>query len=188
MSVIFRNSLIGFNKDDVLDYIHKKDSELNSLSKSLNETISTLKKEIETLKGEMSVLENSYNSTIKENLDLKVRLNEFEEKSAEIENLSNKIGKLYLVSQSSAKSIVEKANENSQIINSQIENSLKNIETAKETVNELTSKILSASESFVAELSDFNNSFNAAKDTVLENTNESVKISEEFSEIYNKLI
>lgn len=188
MSVIFRNSLIGFNKDDVLNYIHKKDAELNALSNKLNETISNLNKEIKTLKEEMSTLEASYNSTVKENLDLKVKLNEFEEKSAEIENLSNKIGKLYLVSQSSAKSIVDKANENSQIINNQMESSLKNIETAKETVNELTNKILSASETFVAELNEFNSSFTNAKDMVLENNNETVKINSEFAEIYEKLV
>ena len=188
MSVIFRNSLIGFNKDDVLDYIHKKDAELNALSKRLNENIANLNKEINALKDEMGVLESSYNSTVKENLELKVKLNEFEEKSAEIENLSNKIGKLYLVSQSSAKSIVEKATENSQILNFQVENSLKNIEIAKETVNEITRKILSASETFVEELNELNGNFNDAKNKVLENTNKSINISEEFSEIYEKLI
>ncbi len=188
MSVIFRNSFIGFNKDDVLDYVHKKDVEFNNLSKSLNDTIANLNGEIQQLKSEFETLNNSYNQTVKENMDLRVKLNEFEEKAAEIENLSAKIGKLYLVSRSSAKTIVEKAEENSAIINSQVEENLSNIENTNTAVNEITHKILSACESFASELSTLNISLEEAKAKVTGNTEKTVKISEEFAEIYEKLI
>lgn len=188
MSVIFRNSFIGFNKDDVLDYVHKKDVEFNNLSKSLNDTIANLKGEIKQLKSEFETLNNSYNQTVKENMDLRVKLTEFEEKAAEIENLSTKIGKLYLVSRSSAKTIVEKAEENSAIINSQVEENLSNIENTNIAVNDITNKILSACKSFATELSSLNNSLEEAKSKVNGNTEKTVKISEEFAEIYEKLI
>lgn len=188
MSVIFRNSFIGFNKDDVLDYVHKKDTELNSLSKSLNDTISKLNNEIKDLKSKLEILNNSYNQTIKENMELRMQLNAFEEKAAEIENISTKIGKLYLVSRSSAKSIVEKAEENSAVINSQIEDNLNNIETTNTAVNDITLKIISACENFASELATLNNSLEEAKVKVSGNTAKSVKISEEFAEIYEKLV
>ena len=188
MSIIFRNSFIGFNKDDVLDYVHKKDAELNSLSKNLNATISELEDEIKALNNELEALNNSYNQTVKENMDLRVKLNEFEEKTAEIENLSTKIGKLYLVSRSSAKTIGEKAEENSAVINSQVEENLSNIENANTVVNDITHKILSACESFASELSYLNTSLEEAKTKVTGNTEKTVKISAEFAEIYEKLI
>ncbi len=188
MSVVFRNSIIGFNKDDVLDYVHKKDTELNSLSKTLNDTIAKLKNEVSGLKSEIDTLTNSYNQTIKENMDLRVKLNAFEEKAAEIENISTKIGKLYLVSKSSAKSIVEKAEENSEIIKAQVEGNLSNIESTNVAVNDITLKIISACEAFATELSALNNSLEQAKSKVSDNNTKTVKISEEFTEIYEKLI
>ena len=188
MSIIFRNSFIGFNKDDVLDYVHKKDAELNSLSKNLNATISKLEDEIKDLNNELEALNNSYNQTVKENMDLRVKLNEFEEKAAEIENLSTKIGKLYLVSRSSAKTIVEKAEENSAVINSQVEENLSKIESTNTVVNDITHKIISACESFASELTSLNNSLEEAKNLVSDNSEKTVKISEEFAEIYQKLL
>lgn len=188
MSVIFRNSFIGFNKDDVLDYVHKKDAEFNSLSKALNNTIDNLNQEINTLKNELDTLKNSYNKTIKENMDIRVKLNAFEEKAAEIENISTKIGKLYLVSKSSAKTIVENAEQNSEIINSQVEGSLNNIENTNTAVNNITLKIISACEAFATELSALNNSLDEAKAMVSDNNTKSVKVSEEFAEIYEKLV
>ena len=188
MSVVFRNSFIGFNKDDVLDYVHKKDNELNLLSENLNDTISKLNNEIADLKKELELLNSSYNNTIKENMDIKVKLNAFEEKAAEIESISTKIGKLYLVSQSSAKTIVEKAEENSQIVNTQIEENLNNIDATNTAVNDITLKIISTCESFASELCRLNNSLEEAKTQVSENTKNSIKISEEFAEIYEKLV
>ena len=188
MSVIFRNSFLGFNKDDVLNYVHKKDAELNSLSKQLNEIISKLKNEVSTLKNEFDTLNSSYNQTVKENMELKVKLNEFEEKAAEIENLSTKIGKLYLVSKSSAKTIVEKAEENSAVITSQVEENLSKIENTNIAVNDITLKIISACETFASELNSLNSSLEEAKTMVTDNKSKSIKVSEEFAEIYEKLL
>ena len=121
-------------------------------------------------------------------MELKVKLNEFEEKAAEIENLSTKIGKLYLVSKSSAKTIVEKAEENSAVITSQVEENLSKIENTNIAVNDITLKIISACETFASELNSLNSSLEEAKTMVTDNKSKSIKVSEEFAEIYEKLL
>ena len=39
MAVEFRTSFLGFNRDDVLDYIHKKYADMKILSASLKDKI-----------------------------------------------------------------------------------------------------------------------------------------------------
>ena len=108
MAIEFRNSLLGFNKDDVLSYVHLKDSELKNLSNKLNARISELQKQLEELKAEHLSALGTIGSITRENDELKVKVDEYNQKSNELEVMSANIGKLYLVSKATAKSIVDK--------------------------------------------------------------------------------
>ena len=54
MAVEFRTSFLGFNRDDVLDYIHKKDADMKIASAALKDKIKSLEAELSSIKGDLS--------------------------------------------------------------------------------------------------------------------------------------
>ena len=187
MAIEFRNSLLGFNKDDVLNYVHMKDCELKNLSNNLNTKIDQLQKELEELKAEhLSTLATIGNLT-RENDNLKNKVDEYDKKANELDVMSANIGKLYLVSKASAKSIVTKSEESSAAIALQNKKQLENIEDTQASLKDIADNILSASKTFVSKLDDLQTSLNNVKNTVSTNNTDSAKVSEEFAELYAKL-
>ena len=187
MAIEFRNSLLGFNKDDVLNYVYSKDAEFKALSKTLNSKISNLENQLEELKAEhLSALSTIGNLTYENEL-LKIKISEYEKKAAEVEEMSAKIGKLYLVSKSTAKTIVDKAEENFKNVNAQTEKSIENLENTQASLKDITENILSASRDFVGRIDQLQNSLCEVKDAVAENNSSSAQISQEFAELYAKL-
>ena len=187
MAIEFRNSLLGFNKDDVLSYVHLKDSELKNLSNKLNARIDELQKQLESLKAEHLSVLGTVDSLSRENSQLKEQVDEYNKKTEEIETMSANIGRLYLVSKASAKSIVDKSEESAMLVSEHNDMQLTNIDDAQSSLKNIAESILSASKSFVSRLDEFESSLNEVKGRVNENTTQNVKISEEFAEIYAKL-
>ena len=74
MAVEFRNSLFGFNTDDVLSQVHLKDSELKHLSNTLNAKINELKEQLETLKAEHLATLDTVETLSAENSEMKKEL------------------------------------------------------------------------------------------------------------------
>ena len=101
MAIGFRKSLFGFNTNDVINYIDK-------MHTAFQDKQTTLNNELEKLNGELSLSKENYDSLLKEKDEIAAKLNEFEEKYAEIQRLSEVIGKLYLVAQANAKAIIER--------------------------------------------------------------------------------
>ena len=187
MSIEFRNAIFGFNKDDVLNYDHIKDSELKALSNKLNARICELNSQLEELKAEHLSALGTIGQISKENSSLKAKVDEFEQKSKEIEVIGSKIGKLYLVSKATAKTIVDKATENSEIVSAQTNKNLENIEITQSSLKEIAEEILSASKSVVSRFDELQNTLSDVKAKVNGNNNDAVQISEEFVELYEKL-
>ena len=109
------------------------------------------------------------------------------QKAEELEIMSANIGKLYLVSKASAKTIVAKSEESSAAIALQNEKQLENIEDTQASLKDIADSILSASKTFVSKLDDLQTSLNNVKTEVSANNTESAKVSEEFAELYAKL-
>ena len=187
MSIAFRNSLLGFNKDDVLNYVHMKDCELKNLSNNLNTKIGELQKQLDALKEEHLTALGTVGNLTRENGELKAKVDEYNKKSSELDLLSTNIGKLYLVSKASAKSIVNKSEESSAVIALQNEKQLENIEDTQSSLKDIAESILTASQSFVSKLDELQTSLNDIKGKVSSNNTETAKISEEFAELYAKL-
>lgn len=187
MAVEFRTSFLGFNRDDVLDYVHKKDADMKIISASLKDKIKALEDELSSLKADFSEALKNNAELMANNKELSSALAEYKTKEDEIESLSRKIGKLYLVSKSSAKSIVDRAEETAGIINEQAQIRLKNITETEDSLHEITKQIVSASERYVSELGAMEDALAEAKVKVSERDAERVRISEEFAEIYEKL-
>lgn len=187
MSVEFRTSFLGFNRDDVFEYVHKKDAEMKILSASMNDKIKSLEEELSALKSSLEESTQKNADLTEENNRITAELSDFQARADEIESLSRKIGKLYLVSKSSAKSIVERAEENAELINEQTKLRLENIEQTEVVLHSITKEIISASERFVTDIHTLETDLANAKQKVSENNDEHIRISEEFAEIYEKL-
>ncbi len=187
MSIEFRNALFGFNKNDVLEYVSLKDKELKRLSVTLNTKISELQKQLDALKEEHIESLKTIGNLTAQNDDLKETVAEYEQKADEIEDLGNKIGKLYLVSKASAKNIVDRAEESSSLVAEQTDKSLENLEVTQSNLKEIAENILSASKNFVDKLDSLQESLNSTKEQICENKEESSQISDDFAELYAKL-
>ncbi len=187
MAVEFRTGVFGFNRNDVLEYIHKKDAEMKIKAASLEGKIRALEEELASLKSDFNEAVKNNTELSEENARLAVTVSEYKAREDEIESLGRKIGKLYLVSKSSAKSIVDRAEENAEIITEQANIRLANIEQTEESLHNITKQIVSASEKYVKELNVIETSLAEAKDIISEKNAERVRISEEFSDIYEKL-
>ncbi len=187
MSIEFRNALFGFNKNDVLEYVSLKDKELKRLSVTLNTKISELQKQLDALKEEHIESLKTIGNLTAQNDDLKETVAEYEQKADEIEDLGNKIGKLYLVSKASAKNIVDRAEESSSLVAEQTDKSLENLEVTQSNLKEIAENILSASQNFVDKLDSLQESLNSTKEQICENKEESSQISDDFAELYAKL-
>ncbi len=187
MAVQFRSSFLGFNRDDVLEYVHKKDADMKLLSASMNDKIKALEAELASLKADFGEALKSNRELSDKNGELSRELSVYKEKEEEIDSLSRKIGKLYLVSKSSAKSIVDRAEENAAEIREQAEIRMNHIAETEDSLHEITKQIVAASEKYVGELSAIENSLAEAKVKISERDAERVRISEEFADIYEKL-
>jgi chromosome segregation ATPase len=187
VTVEFRNGLFGFNKTDVLNYVHKKDSEFKELSSKLGGKIKSLEEELEQLRSEHNNALSVIGSLTAEKDLLKGKVEEYDRKSREIDDMSAKIGKLYLVSKSSAKNIVNRAEQSSGMVSNQTDKSLENLEITQASLKEIAEDILTASQSFVDKLDALQDSLTATKIKVSENKAATNVISDEFAELYAKL-
>lgn len=187
MATEFRTAFLGFNRDDVLKFVHKKDYEMKAAKEKASTEIATLKALTEelTAKLQSATTENLHLS--KENAEMKVRLDEFEAQAESINNTAEKIGKLYLVSKTSAKTILDKAHESSVAISNETSKNLENIVLTQDALSDIKSRLISSADEFIKELEGLNSSLNTAKDTLNKNSEEQIKVSAEFAEIYQKL-
>ncbi len=187
MAIELRNSLFGFNKEDVLNYIHMKDREIKALAAELNAKNEDLSKQLEALKAEHLSALSTIGSLTHENDILKAKAEEYDRKREDIDDMGAKIGKLYLVSKSTAKTIVEKAEESSAAVTAQTEINLENIEVAQSSLKDVAESILSVSEDFTNRINGLQSILVDIKNRVNKNTGDSSAVSEEFAELYAKL-
>ncbi len=177
MSVGFRKSLFGFNCDDVIEYVqntHKKfsekENELNQKIDNLDKTIATVNSQLEDVKAAKASVE--------------AQLKEYTDKYDEIERLSQNIGKLYLVAQANAKSIMQNSAENRDIANREVEKNLHSIDNAHEQLAALKADIMQTSNEFVAKVDSLVTSLTTAREQVTGNNVDNRKLAEQFENLF----
>lgn len=177
MSVGFRKSLFGFNCDDVIEYIeqsHKKfsekESELNQKIDTLDNTIATVNAQLEDVKSAKAAVE--------------VQLKEYTDKYDEIERLSQNIGKLYLVAQTNAKSIMQNSAQTRDIANREVEKNLHSIDNAHEQLAALKAEIMQTSNDFVNKVDTLVTSLATAREQVAQKNNDTRELAEQFENIF----
>lgn len=176
MSVGFRKSLFGYNQDDVIDYIKKLHASFADKEAKFESQISELEENINSLCLKLEASEN-------EKSGLQSKVDEYNSKRAEMERLSENIGKLYLVAQTGAKTVMTNAEEDWEASYAQIERNVSAIEETHSALDELRKNIRETADSFNNELTSLMASLEETKEKLSKDREENGKVSEEFSSL-----
>ena len=98
-----------------------------------------------------------------------------------MERLSENIGKLYLVSQTNAKTIMSNAEENSKITDEQISRNVSAIEETHIALDNLRKNIIETSENFSREVSALMQSLEATKEKISTDAKKNLEANEKFN-------
>ncbi len=176
MSVGFRKSLFGYNQDDVIEYVKRLHNNFSLKEESFKKQLSDLEEKINMLTQNLEASEN-------ENKVLEGKLAEYNSKKAEMERLSENIGKLYMVSQANAKTIMSNAEESSKITNNEIARNVSVIEETHEALESLNRSINETSQSFTKEVEALMQSLSQTKEKLSADNAENLQASEEFASL-----
>lgn len=170
MSFVFRKSMFGFNKEDVLACVNELldktaaiSGELESERKSHSEKEADLKNRL----SDLGVSLNDANSEIarlqKENEQLTEEVREFRNEKEKLERLGEIIGKLYLVSKMNAEQIARSAKESRLALDKELETQLAAAEKASERLSELARGITDSSTKYTGDLAAVSDSLTETK-------------------------
>lgn len=184
----FRRELLGFNREDVIEYIKKSQKEFNVREETLVSSIDKLNIRNAQLIDELTVipeLEAKLKLSEATVIKLQEELDNLENKKAELDRLSQDIGKMYLVAKSNADSINRSTKESSERTFYEINKSLNALENMHTKLTNIKESITSASTNYANELSSIFESFEDAKISIkeifeqIEKVDEKVNISNE---------
>ncbi len=177
MSVGFRKSLFGFNCDDVINYIEESHKKFNQKEKELNQKIDNLDNTIASVNSQLEDVKTAKQA-------VEVQLKEYTDKYDEIERLSQNIGKLYLVAQANAKSIMQNSTENRDIANREVEKNLHSIDSAHEQLVSLKAEIMQTSNDFIQQVDSLVTSLATARQQVTQKNADNRELAEQFENIF----
>lgn len=180
MSVGFRKSLFGFNCDDVIEYIEQSHKNFSEKENQLNQKINELDATITNVNAQLDDVKSAKEA-------VEAQLKEYTDKYDEIERLSQNIGKLYLVAQANAKSVMQNSAENRDIANREVEKNLHSIDNAQESLASLKSEIMQTSAEFAAKVDSLVSSLNSAREQIDSNNTESRKLAEQFDSVVSEM-
>lgn len=180
MSVGFRKSLFGFNCDDVISYIEESHKKFSAKEKELNKKINTLDNTIADVNAQLDAVKTAKS-------EVEAQLKEYTDKHDELERLSQNIGKLYLVSQTNAKSIMQNSAETRDITNREVEKNLHSIDNAHEQLAALKTEIMQTSNEFIAKVDSLVTSLATARQQVTQNNNENRELIERFESLFAEI-
>lgn len=146
----FRNSLFGFNRDDVMSYVlDVKESEQKH-----RKNIKELEDKVSALEADNGKLcENVEEITKKLELS-EEKIKEFEAREEEIARLGESIGRLYLVAQANAGAILSAAHENAEISQTMVEKNISAADDAETELTEISRALDEKTRSYLAEIAE----------------------------------
>lgn len=159
MAIGFRKSLFGYNTEDVSNHLTKITLENQEIQNALKSRVDDLTNKLSASKAEAEKLSA-------ENLEIKEKLDYYMAKYDEVKNLSENIGKLYLVAQTNAKAIIAAADEAKNTARNEIDQNLTAINATNATLNELKDKITTLNSEFISKVDELNASLLTAKQVI----------------------
>ncbi len=181
MSIGFRKSLFGFNCNDVVDYVEKTHKKFKIKSDELTQ-------KAEELSTQLSLSKEAYDKLLLEKNEISQKLDAFTQKAEEIERLSENIGKLYLVSQTSAQAIIMGAEESRELAKSEVEKNLFAIDEAHISLNALRENIVKTSDNFIKEVENMLASLDVTRNQINLNTKTCDEAVENFEAVYESIV
>lgn len=148
MAIKFRNSFLGFNKDDVLKYIYSVKETAAQNEAKLSESEALIKKLTDELESVSSAL-NESNALC---ADLQAKVNDFEQREAALTKLSESIGKLYLVAKANARTIISTAEENVKISRLAVDKNLQTATFTGDNLSDIENELAATAQKFSAEI------------------------------------
>ena len=123
----FRRSLMGFNRDDVLQYISNEDKKNTKKINSLNAEIVDLKNKISSLNSQLEI---------------------YKDKEEEINRLADSIGALYIIAKNNAEIILENAKQSKSAASEEINKNLEILNSAQESYEDIKQTVLRLTNAF----------------------------------------
>jgi len=165
----FRRELLGFNREDVIDFIKKmqksnseKETEFADSIDKLNqrnaELIDELKR-IPELEAEISLNEATIAKLSKETAELRA-------KQLEVKKIGEEIAKMYLVAKSNADAINQSTKESSELAFYEIQRTLRALEDMQNKLFSIKADVTEASQKYSRDLDNITQAFENAKDTI----------------------
>lgn len=145
MALGFRKSIFGYNCEDVSEYLLKNQNSHKQAVAALNDTITELREKL-------ADAEENNTKLCEVNSDLQSQLDFYKSKYEEVKTLSENIGKLYLVAQTNAKSIINAADEARAASLEEIEDNIAVISNTNAALSDIKENILKMSDNFVNEI------------------------------------
>lgn len=180
MSLGFRKSFFGYNCEEVTEFIHKSNSEHKDVVSALNQNI-------KNLENDVRLMQTSIDNVNSEKVKLEEKLDYYIAKYNEVKNLSENIGKLYLVAQTNAKSIMSAANLAKDATREHLDEDIKTIDNANESLNNLKERINALNDDFCNNVNMLTDSLSSIKD-MIENCDENSKEkNQEFKQVFNQI-
>lgn len=175
----FRNSLFGFNKEDVMSFVMESKESENNFKKKITE----LNSKIDTLQNDIESLQTKHDETKKVLNETEVQLESYRQREEALTALSESIGRLYLVAKANAESVMASANESAEKSMQAVDKNIEIAENAENelkeisgTLNEKTREYLEAVADLKQQLEDTRKSVIEAKENIAERQNEMANI------------
>ena len=137
----FRRSLMGFNRDDVLQYISNEDKKNTKKINSLNAEIVDLKNKISSLNSQLEI---------------------YKDKEEEFNRLADSIGALYIIAKNNAEIILENAKQSKSAASEEINKNLEILNSAQESYEDIKQTVLRLTNAFSQSV---DNAITSLKDT-----------------------
>lgn len=175
MSKKFRTGLFGFNRDDVLQFVlEAKENESKSAKKIDGLTSKTI--ELENMNNE---LQEKCNNLEVELSAARAEIADFRQREEALTRLSESIGRLYLVAQANARSIIDTANRSAEASLQSVEKNMAVAVSAEEKLEEISAVLSERTKAYLAEIESLKNQIAATQTEIEQNAAE---ISERQSE------
>lgn len=175
MSKKFRTGLFGFNRDDVLQFVlETKENESKSAKKI--DGLTTKTAELENLNNE---LQEKCNALELELSTARDEIADFRQREEALTRLSESIGRLYLVAQANARSIIDTANRSAEASLQSVEKNMAVAVSAEEKLEEISAVLSERTKAYLNEIESLKNQITATQVEIEQNA---VEISERQSE------
>ncbi len=175
MTKKFRTGLFGFNRDDVLKFV--VDAKENELIK--NQKIDALTKKTEELEKNSTELEEKCIALETELSAAKKEIDEFHQREEALTRLSESIGRLYLVAQANARSIIDTANRSAEASLQSVEKNMAVAVSAEEKLEEISAVLSEKTKTYLAEIESLKTQITATQFEIEQNA---VEISDRQTE------